>query len=123
MARDMFDRAQTRAKAAVSESSAGQQLRDEITKAMDECIATGSALTEAAKDRRKSLDQRQALLAESRAVLLSCPDTMLEMSSGNDDLIAKLRDQFIAEELEGLRNALEENEHALLESAVREYTI
>ena len=63
------------------------------------------------------------MLAESRRIMLSCLDLGPEMSSRNDDLIAKLRDQFIAEELESWRAALEESEHAMLESAVRECSI
>ena len=123
IARDVFERAENRARDAVLASSAGSKLRDDVAKALDECMAAASELTEAAKDRRKSFDERRALLAESRRTLLSCPDLVSEMSTRNDDLIAKLRDQFIAEELESLHAALEEKDYAILESAVREYSI
>ena len=119
-ARGLFDQTDKRAKDAVRESSAGKELREKVMAAFDECMAEGKALTEAGKDRRRSLDERQVLLAQGQRVLLSCPDRMAELSSGNDDLIAKLRDDFIAEEIEQLRGVVDDEELALLESAVWE---
>lgn len=119
-ARALFDRADNRAKEAVRSSSAGEDLRERVKKALDDCIAEGAALTEAARDRRKSLDQRRALLAQSERVLLSCPDRVAKLSSANDDLIAKLRQDFIAEEMNRLRDGMDDVQLALLESAIRE---
>lgn len=45
---------------------------------------------------------------------------MAELSTGNDDLIAKLRDDFIAEEIDELRGVMDDEQLALLKSAVRE---
>lgn len=90
-----------------------------IKKAFVDCIAEGAALTEAGEDRKKSLDERQALLAQGRRVLLSCSDRTAKLLSANDDLIAKLRDEFIAEKIDRLRVDMDDEELALLESAVR----
>lgn len=119
-ARGLYDRADERAKDAVRESSAGEELREKVMAAFDECMAEGKALIEAGKNRKRSLDERRVLLAQGQRVLLSCLDRMAELSSGNDDLIAKLRDDFIAEEIERLRGVMDDEELALLESAVRD---
>ena len=119
-ARALFDRADNRAKEAVRGSSAGEDLREKVKKTFEDCIAEGNALTEAGKDRKTPLDERQALLAQAQHVLLSCADRVAKVSSANDDLIAKLREEFIAEEVELLRDDMDDEDLALLESAVRQ---
>ena len=119
MAQALFDRASKRAKDAVVASSAGEDLRKKVMAVFDECMAEGKALSKVADDRKKPLEERQALLANAQRVLLSCPDRMAQLASGNDDLIAKLRDEFIEEEIEERRGVMDEEELALLEAAVR----
>ena len=119
-ARELFDRADKRAKDAVSESSAGKELREKVSAAFDECLAEGNALTQAGGDRKRSLDERRSLLVQGRRLLLSCPDLLSELSSGNADLIAKLRDDFIAEEIERLRGVVDDQYLALIETAVQD---
>lgn len=118
-ARGLYDRAEKRAKEAVRKSSAGEELRKKVMAALAECMAESEALEKAAEDRKRPGNERRALLDRSQRVLLSCPDRMGEASSGNDHLIAKLRDDFIAEEIERLSSVMDDEELALLESAVQ----
>ena len=118
MARGIFERAEARAKDAVRASSAHKKLVKDVREAFDECNAVASEITEAGRDRRKSIGERQAWLAEGVKTRESCMDLIVEMSRRNDGLIAELRDQFIAEELDALRTDLEESEFTTLESAV-----
>lgn len=111
MARGMFGQAQERAENAVSESSAGEQLRERVSAAFAECLAEADALMEA------------GILDEARRVLDSCPVLLAELSSGNADLIAKLRDDFLAEEIEELRGTMDDEQLALLESAIRDIVL
>lgn len=80
VARDIFERAETRAKDAVRASSAHKKLVKDVRETLDECDAAASETIEAGKDRRRSVGERRILLAEGIKAKESCLDLVVEMS-------------------------------------------
>ena len=113
IARDIFNRANERAKIAVRNSSTGKKNNETTLKAIDECMAQANRLIEASKKDGVLTATRRALLDEAGRYLAlghgTCMGSAIKRNP-NNEIIAELRDEFIKEELERLRDTMKEAE-------------
>ena len=122
LAREIYDRANKRAKDAVLKSSVGKKFRAEVMKAFNDCISTAKTMMKASEQHGISNYRRRTLLNRAESILMSCPNK-IKMPPEIKSLIAELRGEFIAEELERLQNKLDKPKQNELNEELRKLSI
>lgn len=126
LAREIFDRASTRAKEAARASPTIQANNDAMIARLNECHALANdAITKA--DKLAHSLAKKNLLRQARAILdienaNSCIRLALD-ANPNAGIIDELRDEFIAEEIDQLHDTLDKPKRKALEAEIRELSI
>jgi len=110
LAREIFDRADNRAREAAKNSPTIQRNNEEMSDKIDECSDLANELIEASKNAELPLYQRRELLEEARHALVGnrgCVSMAIQ-SNPNKGIIEELRNDFIEEELDRLNSTMEE---------------
>ena len=121
LAREIFDRADKRAKEAAKLSESIQKNNDVMTRQLEECMAISKQALDKL-DRTTSPRRKDELLGKSKWALSQEPNGCIRMAfdaNPNSEIIDELREDFIEEELEALRDTFEEPRRKELESEIQ----
>lgn len=126
LARDIFDRASTRAEKAAEASPTIQANNDAMMARLSECNALAEDAMTKADEVADSLTKRD-LLRQARVILdIEDPNSCIRLAidaNPNGEIIDELRDEFIAEEIDRLRDTLDKRKRKELEAEIRALSI
>ena len=122
IAQEIWERADERTKKAAKQSKTIQENNERMIKQLDECMKISNQTLDELEKTPPSL-LKDKLLKKSNWALSQEPDGCMGKAfseNPNSEIINEVRDEFIEEELEALRDTLEDQKWKELESKIRE---